>query len=143
MTEEELNEAIAFAEELNRAIENIPVEIADETRRSRYRDPCSHRRVHPVHHDIMSVFHFATDRRMRLPGVKDAARIVVSSKPGDRQAKTKALRFLVDVILNHGATNPTIRRTCKRIEGYCDLVDAGRELLAAWEEIKASDPVIH
>jgi hypothetical protein len=142
MTEDELNEAIAFAEDLNRAIDNIPVETADETRRSRYRDPCSHRRVHPVQHDIMAVFHFATDRRMRVPGVKDAARIVVSSKP-DRAAKTAALRVLVDVILNHGATTPTIVRTCHRIAGYCDLFEAGLALLAAWEQVRASDPTIH
>lgn len=114
------------ADDLQRALARMLDEIRDETAASRFRDRFSRERVHPVTRDINQLINFTIRRRLRhAPAVLDANRRVL------RRVDTKALRFLVSVVLHGGAYDLTMRRRCDRILGYCDVLEAALLLLPA------------
>ena len=111
------------AEDLRQALARIPEEIADETRRSRFRDRCSRRRKHPINNDVSKLLDFIINRRRHSAFA--AARVVLGMEDGD---KLQAFRLLVAVTLapgiRGGGCGWFMRRRCERILGYADTIES-------------------
>lgn len=104
--------------DLQRALTGIQEEIREETKRSRFRDRWSRRKIHPVQNDINKLVGFVINRRMRQPGVTDLLRRVL------HRVDTEAIRFLVEMVLQTGSCGWFMSRRCKRLLEYCDTIEA-------------------
>jgi hypothetical protein len=93
-------------------------EIERETRKSRYRDRASGRRVHPYDHDITMLINFLASRRLRQPGMRDLVLRIY------RSVDTEALRLAIALVLEKGNYDLATLRRCERIERYCDVIEA-------------------
>ncbi|MBP7779488.1 MAG: hypothetical protein KA371_20410 [Acidobacteria bacterium] len=93
-----------------------------ETARSRYRDRVSRERVHPIDYDVSALINFALERRLRHPQTMQAVRRATY------RVDTDALRLLVHIATEGGATNRALRARCARVLGYCDTIEAALAL---------------
>jgi hypothetical protein len=120
------------ADDLKRALGNMPREIEEERRKSRYRDHHSRERVHEITHDFDALVAFIINKRKRVPGALRAARrVYVSPDPRD-------FRFLVRVVLDGGYCDDAMQRVCERIAGYCDILEPALAMLSAWKRERPS-----
>ena len=118
------------AADLRQAIAAIPEEIADETRRSRFRDHCSGRRCHPIQNDIMRLFDFVEARRMRQPNVLNLLRATLN------HFDPAAIRELVRIVQEEGQCGWWMHRRCRRLLDYCTTLEAVMTALADYAKSK-------
>jgi len=107
-----------MANQIQTAIRN---EVERETRKSRYRDRFSRQRLHPITADIGALVSFVIDRRRRQAGALELARCALGV------IDTEVIRLLVEIV-RRGSCNRAMLRRCRRLEHYCEIIEAALAL---------------